>query len=394
MKKETYIFFSICKWGGIDMGEQYLSIDQRYKLEALLMVKTSVKKIAEILGVHRSTVYREIKRSTYVHRKTDWTEEERYAADTSHERYRSYLKEKGKDLKIGNDIEYANYLENIIITNKYSPAAALMEAEKENFKTQICVTTLYSYIDKGIFLNLTKKNLPVKRIEKRKYKKVKVQKKRAAGTSIEKRPEHIDKREEFGHWEMDTVVGKLGVSKKSFLVLTERKTRSEIVELLKNHTSKEVVKALNRIEKQIGTESFRKIFKTITVDNGVEFANSQGMEKTRRSSKNRTNVFYCHPYSSSERGTNENNNKLIRRHIPKGVVFDDMTKTEVKKMQDWMNNYPRRLLNKKTSGEVFEKELKKISFTEKNLKRVKEMFLPYIRGEPINYIEGKSLVFE
>lgn len=101
----------------------------------------------------------------------------------------------------------------------------------------ICTTTLYSYIDKGIFLRLTNKNLPVKKNTKRKYKKVQKQARASAGESIEKRPEEIDTREEFGHWEMDTVKGKRGKSKNSLLVLTERKTRDEIIFKLPEHTA-------------------------------------------------------------------------------------------------------------------------------------------------------------
>ena len=137
---------------------------------------------------------------------------------------------------------------------------------------------------------------------------------------IEKRPVEIAERNTFGHWEMDSVVGARGVSKKALLVLTERKTRKEIIFLLKDHTSAAVVKALDRLERKLG-KKFREIFKSITVDNGSEFADWEGMERSRRSKKKRTKIYYCHPYSSWERGSNENQNKLVRRHIPKGRKF-------------------------------------------------------------------------
>ena len=99
--------------------------------------------------------------------------------------------------------------------------------KRGNLKRTICVTTLYSYIDKGIFLRLTNKNLPVKKNKKRKYNKVdKQQTRAAAGTSIEKRPDEVGERKEFGHWEMDSVIGKRGKSKNSLLVLTEKKDQS------------------------------------------------------------------------------------------------------------------------------------------------------------------------
>ena len=171
----------------------------------------------------------------------------------------------------------------------------------------------------------------------------------------------MDDREDFGHWEMDTVVGKQGVSKKSLLVLTERKTRKEIIFLLKHHTTKEVVRALNRLEKRTGDKRFREIFKSITVDNGSEFQDYEGMESSRRNKRKRTKVYYCHPYSSYERGSNEVQNKLIRRHVPKGTDLDYLTQREVDRIEEWINAYPRKLFDYRSADELFEEELAKIA---------------------------------
>ena len=99
----------------------------------------------------------------------------------------------------------------------------------------------------------------------------------------------------------------------------------------------------------------------ITVDNGVEFSNCEGMEESILDGEQRTKIYYCHAYSSWERGTNENINKLIRRHIPKGVDFDDATEEFISFIQDWINNYPRRIFDFRTSAELFEEELRKIA---------------------------------
>ena len=120
------------------------------------------------------------------------------------------------------------------------------------------------------------------------------------------RPKDIRYRNEIGHWEMDTVVGAQGKSKQSFLVLTERKTRYEIVEILKEHTAAEVVRILDKLERKYTEKGFRQLFKTITVDNGTEFADFDGLKRSRRNKKDRTQIFYCHAYSSWERGSNEN----------------------------------------------------------------------------------------
>lgn len=351
------------------MKEKYkhLSLQERYHIEILYNKnKEPVKIIAEKLERSVATIYREIKRAQSVHRNSDYTEEIIYVPERADQLYHENMKNKGRDLKIGKDIEFANYIERKIIEDKYSPEAALYAAKEENFETSICPATLYSYIDKGVFLNLTNEELPYKRNgKKRKYKKVRQQKRKSAGTSIEKRPKEIDNRDEITAWEMDSVVGMQGKAKKAFLVMTERRTRFEIIFLLKNHSSKEVVKALNYIEKQIGTEYFRKLFKSITVDNGTEFSDTEGMTKARRSNKKRTDIYYCHPYRSNERGTNENNNKLVRRHHPKGTIFDDLSRDEVRYIQDWMNNYPRRMFKGVSSAKRFKEELDKMDFGDK-----------------------------
>ena len=215
-------------------GSHQLTRADRIKIEALLKEGLSKAKIAKHLGVHRSTIYNELKRGEYEHRNSDWTTEIRYSPDIAQEKAEENLKVRGTQLKIGNDIAYANYIEDKIVNEDYSPAAVLGELKAQGregeFNTTVCVATLYSYIDKGVFLKLTNKDLPVKKNKKRGYKKVRKQQARAAaGDSIEKRPEEIDKREEFGHWEMDSVIGKRGVSKNVLLVLTERKTRDEII---------------------------------------------------------------------------------------------------------------------------------------------------------------------
>lgn len=105
---------------------------------------------------------------------------------------------------------------------------------------------------------------------------------------------------------------------------------------------------------------FSKVFKSITVDNGSEFKDFIGIEQSIFLSEKRTYLFYCHPYSSWERGSNENNNKLIRRHIPKGTNLDNISNTEIKNIEKWINNYPRKLFGYNTSAELFAEEIEKI----------------------------------
>lgn len=345
-------------------GSHQLTRADRIKIEALLKEGISKKRIAEHIGVHRSTIYNELKRGEYEHLNSDWTTEKRYSPDIAQEKAEENLKMRGTQLKIGNDIDFANYIEDKIINEDYSPAAVLGELKAQGrageFKTCICTTTLYSYIDKGIFLRLTNKNLPVKKNKKRKYRKVQKQARAAAGDSIEKRPEKINTRGEFGDWEMDSVMGKRGKTKSTLLTLTERKTRAEIIFKLPNHTAEAVVNALDRLERKWG-EMFKSVFRTITVDNGSEFAHCEELERSVLGEGKRTKIYYCHPYSSWERGTNEVTNKMVRRKVPKGTNIDEKTDEEIKEVEGWLNNYPRKIHGYHSAGELFAEELEKLA---------------------------------
>lgn len=341
-----------------------LTKTDRIKIEALLKAGRRKDEIADQIGVHISTIYRELKRGRYIHTNSDLTEEERYSPDIAHEKYQENLRAKGPELKIGNDQKLADFIEDKMVKEDFSVGAVLGYIQQQGLEFSVTITrqTLYRYIDLGFFLNLTNKDLPIKGSRRKKKKYVrKTQSRAAVGDSIEKRPEEIDTREEFGHWEMDTVIGKRGKSKHSLLVLTERKTREEIMFLLPEHSTEQVVACIDRLEEK-WNRKFSEIFKTITVDNGAEFSDCDGMEKSILQVGNkRTKIYYCHPYSSYERGSNENQNKLVRRKVPKGTDFDDRTEEDVQDIADWINNYPRLLFGWETAQMQFDRELAQIA---------------------------------
>ena len=345
---------------------KHLTKTQRNQLESLLKAKVSKKEISKILDVHISTIYREIKRGSYQHKvtKTDvygfksFYYVARYSSDISYERYRFNLKNKGTDIKLGNDYAYAEFLETMIIEKHYSPKAALMYIKHNDiyFDTTISVNTLYKYIDRGYFSRLTLKHLPEKGKKKPRLKRGLVIKKAPKGISIEKRPLEILERKTFGHWEMDCVCGP---TRNSLLVLTERLTRKEIIMQLRDQTAKSVVKALNQIEYRFG-KNFKKIFRSITVDNGSEFSDINGLQKSIFNGQ-RTTLYYCHPYCSCERGTNERINREIRRLIPKGSDIGKYSENDIQAVENWINTYPRKVLNYYSSNEIFERELRNIA---------------------------------
>ena len=338
----------------------HLTKTQRLQFEMLLKVKTPITEIAKILGVHNSTLYRERKRGEYMRLNgSTWEYVKSYSCDIAEEKYRNNLKEKGAQIKIGKDYEYANYLERRRVEDKLSPGAVLGEIKRNNiqFNTSISINTLYKYIERGYFSRLDIKHLPIK--EKKKKSKRKVVIKRAPrGTSIEQRPKEIANRNTFGHWEMDCVCGS---TLNTLLVLTERLTRKEIIIPMRNQKAESVIRALNALEKIYG-KKFKQIFRSITVDNGVEFSDYNGIMRSIFNKKSvRTEVYYCHPYCSSERGTNERINREIRRLIPKGSDLSKYSASEIQKVEDWVNDYPRQVLGYATSRELFEAELRKLS---------------------------------
>ena len=144
---------------------RHLTKTARQQLETMLNLKVPVKEIAKYLDVHISTIYREIKRGEYQHRdyKT-WNNVTKYSCDIAQDRYEKNLKDKGAEIKLGKDFEFANYIEHRIVDDKLSPGAVLGEIKKNNifFNTSISINTLYKYIERGYFSKLEMKHLPLK----------------------------------------------------------------------------------------------------------------------------------------------------------------------------------------------------------------------------------------
>lgn len=317
-----------------------------------------MRQIGAALHVSAATVCRELKRGTYTYMNADYIEVTEYIPERSQKRYEANLEAKGPGLKIGNHRDYAEKLEELIVDQDFSPSAALHEIGNHpeiygEFGVRVCRQTLYSYVEKRIFARLTNKDLPFKGSrQKKKTKHIRRMKSAAKGDSIEKRPEEVNTRQEPGHWEMDLVVSCRG-GHKCLMALTERVTRQEIMRLIPDKSAASVVRAMNTLERKYG-KMFPEVFKTITVDNGTEFSNCEGMETSIfKAGGQRTKVYYCHPYCSSERGSNEKQNQMIRRKFPKGTNFDKVSPKEVRMVEDWLNRYPRKILGWYSSADLF-----------------------------------------
>lgn len=335
---------------------------ERYKIEALYEQGLTPKEIGAALNPKRDrrTIERELvigfveqKQMNPNFKKYEplYITKTTYKADTAQMRRDERAANKGRGLKIGNDQKLADYIEKKIKGDKWSPDVIIgrLKAEGWNFHTTICTKTVYNYIDKGIFREVTNKDLWVKKdgVRKRGYKKIrKVALNNRNGKSITERPKEADERSEQGHWEIDLVMGKLG-TKSAVLTIVERKTRKSLYVLVRNKTQSEAIRAIRRARKRVGGD-FSEVFKTITADNGNEFLDSEAIKKAAGCWE----VYYAHPYSSWERGSNENGNRILRRFIPKGTDIGRMTDVELQRIEDWVNNYPRKIHGYKTANEM------------------------------------------
>ena len=205
---------------------------------------------------------------------------------------------------------------------------------KTKLDEKISTSTIYYWINKGFFglkgsiLNYARK--------RKKKEKEEVKRLRILGKTIEERPKEINNREEVGHYEIDTVILRKEKGQ-CLLTLTDRKSRYEIIRLIKDKTVKSVNKALKEVLKEYE-------IKSITENNGLEFARLYEVFDYEK-------IYYAHPYSSYERGSNENHNRLIRRFLSKGTK--NTTQKRVAFIEDWINNYPKKLFNYKTPFEIF-----------------------------------------
>lgn len=334
---------------------KHLTLDDRGAIAALNKAGYSGRAIAKIIGYDHTTVSRELKRGAVIQMNSDLSKKEIYFPDVGQRVYEKHRSRCGTKYKLAEVSHFLDYAEKMIREEKWSPDT-IVGAYRKNPETKalpcICSKTLYSYIDQ-CFLNVRNIDLYLKTRCKTKTKRVR-QNKRILGESIEQRPQEVSTRETFGHWEIDTVIGKRSQDKVC-LTLLERKTRNFLIRPLEQNTAEYVTKALVEIKNDF-KDIFAKVFKTITGDNGPEFS-SLSLQLEEFGSK----AYFCHPYSSWEKGGNEKHNSLIRRFLPKGTPFTDLTIETIERIQNWCNRLPRKMLGYSTPEELFCEELANIA---------------------------------
>ena len=313
--------------------------------------KKSKKEISVLLHKSERTIRREINRGLVKVLNYDLTDKYEYSARIAQRKYEYGMTSKGPELKLDQDYKLVKHIEKEIYENKKSPEVVAVQLSEYGFSIKLSGRTIRNAIYSGIIFDKVKKGKIIYKKEyKSKNKEKRVSKLIPAEKSIEYRPKEANIRSVYGHWEGDLVVGKQD-SKTVLFTLTERKTRQEIIMKLSNKETKTIARAIDKLERKYKGK-FYNMFKSITFDNGVEFMGYKGIEKSCLRKKERTNIYYAHPYCSGERGTNENNNRLIRRFIPKGVDISQIKQSRIKEIENWINNYPRQIFGYKSSNMI------------------------------------------
>ena len=226
----------------------------------------------------------------------------------------------------------------------------------------ICTATFYNYVANDKIPFFDKSLLPMFNKRKNKNEHHEGKKKRDNINSIESRPFNPNDRSEFGHWEGDTIVGSNKIKNSgAVFTLVERKTRFQLTIKMKDRKSKTVLKSVKLLKTrypELNEYKINEIFKSITFDNGVEFALWKDIQKYLK-----TIVYFAHPYSSYERGSNENGNKLLRMFLPKSCNINDYTEDYVLNANELINTKIRKILGYKSSLELFNDELTKLTQT-------------------------------
>lgn len=336
---------------------KHLTPYERGQIVALRGEGKSLQFIADTIGKNKSTISRELKRGTTLQKKQKDIYFEAYFPETGQAVYEKNRRACGRKMKLYQSMEFIKLTEHLILKEKWSPDAIVGRVKKLGlFKnTLVCVKTLYNYIDQGL---IGVKNIDLALKVRRNTKNDRVRKnKKTLGKSISERPEHIHLREEFGHWEIDTVVGKKSQDE-ALLTLTERKTRVNLVLKITAKDEQSVKQTIEQIQLNLG-EMFSQVFKTITSDNGSEFASL-----TEAVNDTITEVYFTHPFSAFERGTNEKHNSLVRRFIPKGKPIKTVSSEFITKVTAWCNELPRKILGYKTPMECFREEIRQLNYAQ------------------------------
>ena len=314
---------------------------EREEISRLLSQKCSFTKIAKALGRHPSTISREVQAGScnrYSYR----------AVKAQHRANRNARKRKLGKRKLNDNPKLWSYLYKKL-QKKWSPRQIVEELEKNyplEMTMRISPEAIYTYLyllPRGAL----KKELTscLRHNHKRRHRQsrgLKMERKIEDMLSIEERPQEVEDRIIPGHWEGDLIIGKNNRSALGTLV--ERTTRTIILVPVKSREAEVVAKSFAKELKKLP----QQMKLSMTYDQGREMAQHKLFTDITG-----VKVYFAHPRSPWERGTNENTNGLIRQFFPKGTDFNKISRSEIKKVQNLLNGRPRQALNFQKPYEVF-----------------------------------------
>ena len=333
---------------------QHLQREERGAIQALKRQGLSDRAIARELGCSPTTVGNELRRGTPP-RKSSKGRTPGYSAKCGEAVYRSNRLRSRKPHKLPSCGAFISWVAAQIREHKWSLDACVGYAKRNGLFSEaemVCTHTLYNEVWAGnLPIGITELPEAIKRKRTRSAKSRK--NKKNYGKSIDLRPEIASKRTEEGHWEADTVVGKRAGKEAVVFSLLEKKTETYLAFLIPGKTSESVMAAMEMLKAEYG-DHFAQVFKTITADNGSEFADLEKCEAWG------TEVFFAHPYSSWERPQNERHNGLFRAFVPKGASMQNYSAEYILSAADELNARPRRKLGYATPEELFDSFLDRV----------------------------------
>ena len=319
------------------MSYNHFSEIERGKIKALLDEGKSRAFIAAVLGRHPSSIGRELKRNN--------ADEKKYDPERAQKRYKRVRQECVKTRRLDHQPLW-EYLYRKL-AQSCSPdqiAQRIKLAFPDNPMMRISHETIYRAIYNDQRFHPLIARLRQARPKRRPRGMGKSR--RGPGlsnrVSIEQRPKHVEDRLELGHWEGDTVIGKN--QRGAVVTLVERKSLYLLPRLVPSKHACEVAQAIIDAMNELPA----KAAKTVTFDNGTEFAAHERMAEELRIA-----VYFAHTYCSNERARNENTNGLLRQYFPKGSSFEHLTQSQIQDVANELNNRPRKTLGYRTPHEVF-----------------------------------------
>ena len=317
------------------MSYKHLTLQERYLINAYKHIKTQ-KEIAKMVGVHPSTISRELKRGRGKTGKDYWV-------IYSHNKALKRQIEKSKNSNLKLTAETIKLIKKYLQI-EYSPEqiAATLTLK---YHQSISHVTIYKYI----YINRLAEGELYKQLRHKGKRRVKYASKRKSRIkdriSIHQRPELVEDKTRLGDFEIDTIIG--AGRKGAIVTMVDRKSMYLKLSIPCSKNSKIVANEIKRL-----LYPFKKKVHTITTDNGLEFSQHKKVSKALK-----CDFYFCDPYSSWQRGLNENINGLIRQYIPKGSSFENISKKQIRHIEERLNHRPRKSLGWKTPYEVFhEKE--------------------------------------